>query len=426
MKTPFILLSLGVWLVLSFQTAADIIDTYGFSAKNMGKGGAVCAGVSDGSSVFYNPAGLGKIDAFDMDFSYFRTFSSMDISDAPADAADNDDLSFGAMHLDLGLSLNLLSDTNRNIAWGFGLVAMDDGTLAFIEDVEESTYSYVQFGSTVKRITLYTGLGMEIVKDTLWLGIGGHVMISGSAAAMLTLETSSLTTEEPSIPARQDLWMEMDGSLKPILGAIYKPAENINLGVSYKDTTAIDIDRFNANLDLKLGQYAAKIPALLAILASWSPRVYRAGCSYQTGKAEIEVDIVMEQWSDFNQGTAREINRVAPEFKDIYVSHVGIFYMMSKKTNLFTGYVYAPTPVPDQPGASNYLGNDRHIVSIGGERQFDHLFGTMKFPVWAGITLQEQLFKDRTVIKSDGSNYQLQGNIFSLMCTIRIAGPSLE
>ena len=68
MKTPFIsvFFSLGIWLALSCVTSADIIDTYGFSAKNMGKGGAVCASVDGGSSVFYNPAGLGQTTGIEM------------------------------------------------------------------------------------------------------------------------------------------------------------------------------------------------------------------------------------------------------------------------------------------------------------------------------------------------------------------------
>ncbi|MBU0994929.1 MAG: outer membrane protein transport protein [Proteobacteria bacterium] len=422
MKKQFIsiICMLSISFVLLSETSADILDTYGFGAKGMSTGSAVCASVADGTSVFYNPAGLGKVTGFNSGLSYLRTFSSMKISDSPATAPDNDDLSFGAIELDLALNLSLLADLKKNIAFGMGLAAMDDGSVALLEDVEESTYSYVQFGAPLKRITIYTGLGMEVIEDSLWIGAGAHAMIAGNAAANLTLETGGLSTTEPTIPARQELWMKMDASLKPVLGVIYKPTEDLSFGFSYKDAIAADIDKFNANLDLKLGEFAAKIPALLAILASWSPPVYRAGISYRTGNAEIEVDLVREQWSDFNRGAVRDLNRVAPEFDDVNSYHLGMTYSKSEDLNIFAGYVFAPTPVPDQPGISNYLGSDRHIVSCGGEKKFDRPFGIIKYPVWIGVSLQEQLFKNRTFTKSDGSDYSLKGNVFSALLSVRI------
>ena len=214
--------------------------------------------------------------------------------------------------------------------------------------------------------------------------------------------------------------MEMDVSLKPMLGLIYKINKKLTFGFSYKDEIVADIDDFKANLDINLGTNGYPIPTLLAIMASWSPSVYRAGISYQTRYAEIELDIFREQWSRFNRGFIRDLRRVAPDFDDVCSFHLGYSFKINEGMNLFAGYVYAPTPVPEQPDTSNYLGSNRHIISCGGEKMIERPLGKIRFPIWLGLSLQNQLVEDRTFTKSDGSQYKVNGNIFSVLCSVRI------
>ena len=76
--------------------------------------------------------------------------------------------------------------------------------------------------------------------------------------------------------------------------------------------------------------------------------------------------------------------------------------------------------MPDQPGFSNYLGVDRHIVSGGFGAEIKDPFGIVIHPIWLGFALQDQYLPRRNVSKVDSFNYAVSGNVITGMFSLKI------
>jgi len=122
----------------------------------------------------------------------------------------------------------------------------------------------------------------------------------------------------------------------------------------------------------------------------------------------------------------------APKFNDVISYHLGLEYAYTENINVWYGYANIPTPVPNQPKDSNYLGSDRHILSMGGEMKYDELplINLFNCPVWLGWAVQYQMLKKRNMHKTDvlddddvqigGYDYRLEGHDFTFFLSARI------
>ncbi|MBF0224558.1 MAG: outer membrane protein transport protein [Desulfobacterales bacterium] len=454
-KTNLILIQVFVLCFLISGSAwADLFDTYGFGAKGMAMGGALCASVDDSSGIYYNPAGLGDMKREHyLGFSYLYTMPSMTISGPILDTPKNSDLAMGMIVIDMAFDINKVAKLPVPVTFGLGLSLKDDLGLVNVEDVDESRPRFLQFGSALKRTNIYMGVGSEIFKDFLWFGAGAHAMIGGKAVASLGISAEDLSTDKDVIPSEQDIWMDLKAEMNPIVGFVISPIEDLKLGFSYKDDIAVDIDPFNAPINLHIGDNVATITAYTAILAYWNPKSYRAGASYTLDNLTIEFDIVLEQWSDFKRNVPYEMRRSCPKFDDIILYRIGVEKNLSdiilytwervtikdnkvidresieapsgdiKLTNvkLWGGYQFVPSPVPEQTGASNYLDCDRHIVSFGCGAEFKDPFGIVLNPIGISFAFQDQYLPERKINKEDSSyNYTVNGNVMSCYFSLKL------
>ncbi len=424
MRKVLFLVFLTLLLVPIFciNAQADIFDTYGFSARGIGMGNALCADAKDPSSIYYNPAGLGRVKGHAGGLAYLYTSPSMDVSTnygSVSGVPKKADLAIGVYIVNLAVDINSIIDIPRQITFGIGLSLMDNLSFINLEDVEEHRYRYIQFGAPLKRSAIYMGLGAEIIPDWIWLGLGAHSMVTGTGVMNMTIEPEDLSTSEYVTPTEQDIWMDMELAISPTAGIIFSLWKKLNIGFSYKDAIDVDIDPFYANLDLTLGSNVVSIPVYTAILCNWNPTYYKAGISYRFSDIMIEFDIFREEWSDFKRSVPREWRRTAPKFEDIYTYRSGLEYVVSI-FNIWGGYQYAPSPVPNQPLNSNYLDSSRHILSLGFEVKFDYPESIVKVPFLIGAAIQDQIIEKRTVQKLDGSSYTLKGNVMTYFISLRI------
>ncbi len=412
-----ILRSLGIIGVVGLcflvqPVRADIFDTYENGPRGMAMGGALCAEVDDTASLYYNPAGLSKLTGHTLGFGYMYNGASIDVSGPIIGAPTNSDLTLGTYVLDVALDLNKMVRLPRQCTFALGLTLRDDMTFLSLEDTEEYRYAFVQFNSSIKRTTIYLGLGIDAIPELLRLGFGAHSIVVGDATTNLTLGAEDLSTTQHVIPAKADVWMEMELANSPIVGLQLTPFKNLSLGLCYRDGIKVEMDPFFANLDITIGSSAASVAAYTAILSFWNPESYQAGLSYRFGDLLVEADLTLDNWSEFKRSTPRELRRVSPSFNDVISYHLGLEYPV-KGFDLRAGYQYAPTPVPDQLGNSNYLGTDRHIVSLGCGTEFKDPLNLLLHPVRVGLALQEQFLKKRTYTKIDSLPYSLSGSVFS-------------
>jgi hypothetical protein len=339
--------------------------------------------------------------------------------------------------IELAFDINQIVNLPRPVTFALSLSLKDDLSLVTLQDVNEKSYNWIKFGSALKRTTIYMGAGLEVLPDFLWFGAGAHAMINGDAAADLTITVDRLSTDEPVVPYDQAIFMNLGIAINPMAGLIVKPTAKLMLGLSYKDDIAVEIEPFDAPIHLIIGDNVADINALTAIVSYWNPVTIRAGGAWQFDDFVVEFNIIREQWSGFKRSltfeTLKDLNPEiysVPNFKDIFIYALGIerdwgemtFFKRFTLTDIkiWAGYQYAPTPVPDQPGFSNYLGVDRHIISGGVGAEFRDPFGIVIHPIRVGFALQDQYLPRRNVNKVDSFNYAVSGNVITGVFSMQI------
>jgi len=397
---------------------ADLFDTFGMDAQGIAMAGARCAGVDNLSALYYNPAGLGKNEGHALGLSYLYTTPSLQVRGATSSVPEDSDLCFGAYIITLGLNINQIVNLPRKASFAFGLSMMDDMTMVRLEDLEEQRYTYVQYGAPIERSAIYLGLGVEVLPEYLYLGVGAHAMIGGDVAANLTLDAQDLSTTQQVTPSEQEIWMEMKMKLNPTAGIIVHPTKAIRVGLSYRDDIEVNLEPFQADLAVNIGSHAAHINACTAIMSFWHPKSYQGGLSYQHGDLTLEVDVTYDRWSQFRLSSPREIRRIAPSFDDVFSYRLGMEYRLPRVT-LWSGYQYAPSPVPDQSGESHYLDADRHIVSLGAGTTYKDPWGVLNKPLGLRLAIQDQFLRERT-FHAKGYSYTLKGNVICGIISLQL------
>lgn len=388
---------------------ADLFDTYGFDAQGLAMAGARSASVDNLSALYYNPAGLAHVDDHAVGLSYLYTDAGLDISGSTRPVPDDSELRGGTAVISLGLDINRLINIDRPATFAFALSMKDDGTMVQLEDLEETELSYLKYGTALARSVIYMGVGVEAVKDLLSIGLGAHAMIGGEVAATMTMDAAELSTTQDVIPSKQNFWMKMEMKPYPIVGIMLTPIKNLNLGFTYRDGIKVEMDPFLADIALTLGSHAAHIKAYTAILSFMQPSSYQAGVAYRLGDLTIEGDVNYERWSEYEMSVPREMRRLAPELDDILSYRLGLEYRL-ENMKLWTGYQYAPSPLPDDMNGAYILDADRHIFGFGiGTARTDR-WKLLPKPLEMSIAFQDQYLPKRT-FRSAGATYSLKGNV---------------
>lgn len=414
----YVFLALSILVLLQSPVWADLLDTYGFDAQGIAMAGARCAGADNLSAVYYNPAGLGTMEGHSLELSYLYNDARMDVSGAKTAVPDDGDLSGGSFIIALGLDIRQLINIPRKATFAFALSMMDDGTMVRLEDLEEQQYSYIQYGSSIARSVIYMGLGIEAIPEYLSIGVGAHAMIGGEVAATMSMEAQDLSTTQQVTPSEQNFWMEMKMKPYPTVGIMGHPTKNLSVGLSYRDDIEVEMDPFIADIALTLGSHAAHINAYTAILSFWHPASYQAGLAYRRGDFTLEGDLTYDQWSDFQQSAPRELRRVTPSFDDVFSYRLGLEYRLEHMT-LWTGYQYAPSPLPKDTGGSHYLDADRHILSLGVGTTCQDPWGLFRKPLGLSAAIQDQYLPERTY-SAAGEAYALKGNVMSGIVSLKM------
>ncbi len=403
---------------------ADIYDTNGFGDRGTSMSGAVCASVRSLDALYYNVAGLGKVDASAMQFAYLGSYPRFDVDGGVSGVPENHDLETGMYVTSMGVNLNTMARLPVTATFGFSVSIMDDLKVAVVEDLDESRHQFVRYGAPVKRTAVYTGLGVEVVPNWVWIGVGGHGLVTGNAAVNLTIYPSDMSTTDAIKPSKQEFWLDSKLEFSPSCGIIVNPWRTLNLGASYKKSIEVKFDPFDAVITMPIGtNNAAKVAAYTALLSFYNPDVYRAGLSFELFGLTVEADAGFELWSHFHLSKPREEKRVVPKFKDIVTYHGGLEYAVSI-VRVRAGYAYVPSPVPDQPGASNFIDCDRHIVSAGLGLEFTDPLGIFYHPISLGISVQDHIMARRNFSKDDGVDYSVTGHAYAAYAslTLRFSG----
>lgn len=437
--------------------AGNFADVYGAHPYAAGMSGSVTSFVNDSSAVFYNVAGLGAVSRFENLIARSQKKESQEhasetsapwwkapfegaITRPPAlrpdngyshelmlmynyakprlktNAPNNQDIANIKDHnagIGLGLNLSEVYDLDRNIRFGLEIQTPATGNLATVNDLNPTVHRYLQNGVSNERPVIMGGLGAEIWKDHLFVGVGFTMLLKGQGAILLKDVPISPQTVVPD----QQVILELKPLVNPTYGIMFHYGR-FKVGVSYRRETYLSVDALSARAQTTL--LGIQLDFDLALLDLHMPRTRSYGFAYELfEKWTLSIDINRELWSRIRLSRAKERYSEDFYFNDITVYRAGIEYRWLDWLSLRGGIARRPTPLPLMPGRNNWMDSDRMIYSVGASLYLIPDYpvsedGGLRNPITLDLVVQNQQFKPVDVWKYNPTEnnpfYSYSGN----------------
>ncbi|HJX53061.1 MAG TPA: hypothetical protein VJ801_09880 [Polyangia bacterium] len=271
----------------------------------------------------------------------------------------------------------------------------------FFADEREQYFSnklyFEQLGDRLSATSFAVALGSQL-ND--WLAIGAGIDIA-------VVTHSNMAVYMPDAGKQQDVLLDPDirtnSKFKPYIGTVYRPSPRVAVAATLHLGTSNDT---NGENQVRLRNYASQypsglnyIPQAYTLTQGNEPARLGLGASLASqrlieGRPAWEVGLmaVGERWSQYRDRHGEK--PPDPWHNTLTVVAGGNFAWRQRRLSFDLGY--APSPVPDQTGRTNYVDNSRIISSASIESPVK-LLGR---EVEAGFYLFGSVFIPRTADKN--------------------------
>ena len=417
MKRSFALLVVvGVSLLVPVSGAANPFELYGSGGRGAATADAQAATTQGPHALFYNVAGLaGSELEITGGFTASVNRARILLHERPS-GYDIPDLGNRSPAVPSGAVANPRRDT-RDIdplyaftlgaVTSFGIEDFRAGLLfaiptsgyvdanTYFADERERIYSnqlhFALIDRRVRRMDIELGVAYRVAP---WLRAGlGAAFAPGSK--MTTQAFIPNVADQANVDLNTDVDTESNWGLTA--GVLFDITEAFHLGLSYRNEVYF---RIHGENHIRLGTDGEDggrvIEQEIDWVPSYSPDTVTAGLAYEVAKWRVLADARYLRWSDF-----RNPHNQPTDFDDIVSPRLGVEYALSTRSKLRGGVGWAPSPVPDQNGRTNYVDNDRALASAGASYRFDAFDQPLRVD-WA---LRLQLLVERTTHKEVREGY---------------------
>lgn len=413
---------------LTSPLQANLADSFGFAAEGVGRSGAGVATVNDWTSPYYNMAGLaspvgalkkkrpgdsagskiklkrikpgesdnkekGEGPAEDggdeysaiIGFNYSYQLSSMTI-DPAANSADinrnieiaTTDANYGIIQTGLVFDLRNVVNTYDDLPVKLGLAVAirDNGTIATVTDTTVESYNFVRLGRGAQRLVLLSGLGAQVWKNRLSVGVGTSLFAGGKGKFSMSDVDINPDYQVP----RQEVQLDLTPKIAPAAGIQYRHpvARDVFFGgFSYRGEIYMQLDPLEARATT--GLLSVDLPLKLAILDFYTPHIFTLGGGWSRSDwLRVNLDIQMQLWQNFKLSSARveylkANNKQIPSFKNVYRPMLsgefrpGQFLPALSDRPLWVrgGYALETSMINNSSHEANFLDSTKHILSLG-------------------------------------------------------------
>ncbi len=378
MNTTTLALSL-LWTTLLLRPSvatANVYEVFGAGARAQGMAGAMTAAATDASAVWHNPAGL-TLSKPSLSVGFGGAFDRTAILLAPRPAGydppaystrlspRSDSRDQGPiLGVSLGLNLRLLTDDLR-----FGaLVYLPSEGLAHTQGYfanERQQY----FDNRLRFERLEERLRAEVLAAALsyraadWLSFGVGLMAQSSAK-----NRTRVYTPNAADPSQVDMTIELEQAFETALiaGVQVQPWRFLRFGLALRDELSFDVrGRSEVQIAGQEGVEPYPVVQPIALTEHVSVPRIQLGTALLTDKWTVTLDGSYDLWSRFRDAQGNVAN-----FSDGYTVATGFEYTVRPGTRVRGGAGWHPSPVPDQTGRTNFVDNDRVVVSVGSGNSF--------------------------------------------------------
>jgi len=347
--------SLGLLVALALMPGvngnalATMADTLELGSKATAMGGAFCALADDYSAVYYNPAGLTQENRNRLYLATQYAKPNFWIQNYGGDKETKD--------LDEITGISIATTSNwgqlfgyeqlRRFSSGFFIYYPYQGLydiksdfptdLHFLMYQERNLMMMIILSMAYKILpTLSVGVGANF---SMGLDMGNYVVVEGITVTTMTLQRDAQT------------------EIAPQIGLLFKPLDKLSFGLNFLDEVATS----QKGPFILEGTFSTS--GTIEMYSFNRPRKVDFGVAYEPNQAStLSFDLCWLNWSRFKDFWHKTPE---PKFKDTFVPHLGIEYLPIPRLAVRGGYYYEMSPVPDQTGTSNYIDNNKHVISLG-------------------------------------------------------------
>jgi len=425
---------------------ANPIDTFGLGSRATAMGRAAVADVTDFSAVYYNPAGLVGAQGMDLSLGYFHAEHHLSMNDREVEVESARGLVFGLVAPGEILGL----------PFAFGLAGhLPDERLSRIRTRAQEEPRFELYDNRPQLLYLSTAIA---VRPWRFLEVG--VGISYLAATRGTPEIAA--TANLQDPHASQLRHEVKADLRsvryPQAGVRVHLGDDWAVALAYRDQTRLKLE-LDTRLDGNIDALGLEIPASYSLSSSnvgvFLPRQVTLGtrARFLDHRLTATLDVGWEQWSAYESSVSlssavldvkvppslpvtipknpEPTRIIPPNFHDRLVPRVGVEYRMpvteALEVPLRAGYAFERSPVPEQRGVTNFVDNDRHVLSAGTGVRLLKPLPELPGDVRLDGHVQWSLLPDRMTRKDNPADfvgdYHAGGSILALGVTFGVGFP---
>jgi len=408
----------------------------------MAMGNAQTAVAEDVSANHYNPAGLALAESIRIDAGYLHTLTRLRLNGQDLEVDENPGIQAGLV----------IPGTLGSLKLAFGLgFHLPNSRLSRIRALPENQPRFVLQDNRTQHVSIAANLAVQLFdKWTLGAGLTFLTDTTGRVGIAGTLTPN---------PDEGDLANTVDVTFQtarfPSVGLTWQPTETLRMGLTWRSEMAVTLD-IGADIEAEIVDLLGPRPLAGTVSVSsfntnfFTPHQVFLGIAHRpTQDTLLSLDVGWMHWSAFPTPTAAVTLDFAletydteglipaptlpsaPGFHDTWVVRAGWEQEWSlgsfANVALRGGYGFEPSPAPDQPGITNYVDMDRHILSAGISGGFFEHPTTGERPVQLDLAVQCTLHARRDYSKESAADpvgdYIADGEIWALMATTRFLFP---
>ncbi len=368
----------GVVLLLALAVSVSFAGGYQINehgARAVGMGGAFVARASDGSAMFFNPAGLGFQKGINLMLGTTLIMPSTTFTGPTPSTTET------SMNSQTFYPSNFYASYSVGDKWVFGLGFFSPYGLG---TEWPSNWVGSQLAVKTDLQTFYINPTVAYqVNDKLAFGAGLSVVLGTAKLSYNVPTVTSLLTFAPSLGTAT-----LDGNGNGVsfdVGVLYKATEQLSVGASYRSLVKVDLKGTASFANMQALQ--TFFPGGDGSVTLPMPSNFLLGASYVISpKFTVEADFQWVGWKSYDQLQVTLANGPAtpagPPFfgqplqkspaaqvknwDDGYLIRIGGEYTLNDKLTLRAGYINDVSPQPPSKSEPMLPDGDRNDFSIGG------------------------------------------------------------
>jgi len=411
-------------LALAPSAAAQVEARYGLGSRATAMGGAFTAVADDVSAVHYNPAGLAlrsgedRVHGVDLHVGFRWAHPALSVRlgrvvggelvfDQEADLEAASEIRHEVQDT-VGLSFGVRLDLNKILGFDSDLVGVSAGLVLFMP--LDHAFRWNVLGGHQLQWPMYLDRNQSMsilpavavhILDVVALGIGFRTSIDIEANTEFVVTRSGPPEigAAPKLDGQLGNQSRIAGKLAPTFSVLARPLDWLSLGLIVRlpvasddwgytdiDTTQLQgIGLGSLSYTHRFAHYANPLEVAFGVALEPLPTL------------TVSLDGAWADWTSYLDSNHEGYG--GKPFRATFTGRVGAAWEVCPSAAVMAGYGYAPTPFDNGGSWTNFVDNDRHLISAGGQLDLMAALGMDRSPIRLGFHTQLQVLRDHREVK---------------------------